>query len=360
MKIWHLVPLILVFASSLHQNCTESQLLQLHQFRDFLLYIYQNTGFLIDHYDSCVLKDATDLYYSSTSMDPDPSSLFIGHRLIDGEFSYDLGPNSLVVTIRDKRFIDNEKGEGFGGYFSDIDIDNLLRNLLTAEGRKRNIFMLNYIIGENEQTILHLVSFLFEGDKRKRYFIIHITKQDISFVVSESFDFIKDKEQLSFVKAKFGMKTLKTKRSGTSISFDRCLASMRAYPDQPVENLKSCSALLYDLSKGLWKIQAADLETDCNFIRMFDFFVTEFEKERDRFSLDLFNLLILRRFRWMEPITFDALSISRQLSLIAEPLFNPSSYNNKMTLSDHDRCLLTRMHDRIITNSRWRKKMLKK
>ena len=356
MKVTILMPLILLVSINTNQLCSPIQSIQLHQFRDFFLYLYQNTGYLPENINSCSKKAGNDVYFDNQRTDTLAPKISIGHSLaVEGQL-YSLAANSLVITINDVRLVDNPYGSGWRGYFSDVDADNILRSLLTQEGRKKNIVILNYVHGIGDLKIIHIISFFFEGEKKRRFFIVDTRKTSMSYIITDSLEFVKKLGINSFTKATFSPVNLRSNRAGLSFGFDKCLVSLRVYPDQAVANLASCSTIYNDLQSGLWKIQEDKIENDDQFLKMFLFLNMQSEKEPNLFSLDGFNFFLLSRFRWMEPLVFNGNQIMRRIKWLTCKLLNPQSYIGIRKLSVKDETLIKKMFAGIEKNCQNRKK----
>jgi hypothetical protein len=325
-------------------GCSSVQEVQLHQFRDLFLYLFQNTGYFPPHIGDCSHRWGNDLYSDAGSQDPHVAKVVIGHNLPIGQAALKTTPGTLVVSINDPALVDNPFGSGWNGYFSDVDIDNLLRSLLNAEGRKKDIVFMNYVRGVNTGQVVHLVSFYFENETKKRYFLVITRPDSMAFVITDSIDWVATLGTLSYSKAAFSSNSLSSNRAGITFGFDKCLISLRLYPEQPVENLVSCAATAYDLQGSLWKVQGKSLKNDQEFISLFTFFVNEYDRQRVSFSLDLFNLLVMSRFRWMPPILFNKTVIAQRLSWEACHLFNPRTYDGVRKLTPKETELLQKMY----------------
>ena len=360
MKIILVLWMILLSHGKFQDSCTNTQALQLHQFKDLFLYLYQNTGYIVFNVDSCKKESGNDIYLDSALKGSGTTDMSVGHQINENNSSIDIGVNSLAISIKDSKLIDNPYGLGWNGYFSDIDSDNLLRSLLTAEGKKRNILFLNYIRGINQERIVHLISFVFEGDQKKRYFVIDTKRDRMTFIISENFNFIREFGVLNFSKADFSHVTMKSKRSGSGFGFEKCLVSIKMYPDQDITNLTSCAALLFDLNNGLWKIQVNSLTNDNDYLKMFNYFIDEYDNERKNFNLDMFNILLFTKFRWMEPVLFESNQIAKRLHWIICATLNPEYYSETRELSSYEKELMGKMYSKINEKCQARKRRLKK
>lgn len=344
MKYGLLVVFLLLADGLRAADCTPLQSVQLHQFRDLFLYLFQNTGYFPGFLGSCSRRFGNDVYGDSANAKGKGTSVIIGRNLALGEGSFPTTPKTLIVTIRDPALVDNPHGAGWGGFFSDVDADNLLRSLLNSEGRKRAITFMNYVRGIGADTVAHVISFFFEKETKLRYFIILTRSDSMSFVITDEIDWITKVGHLNYAQSAFSPNTLHSNRDGISFGFDKCLVSLRVYPDQPLTNLASCATSLFDLKGSLWKVQGKSLDNDDEFLRMFTYFVNEFERQRTTFSLDLFNLLVLSRLPWMTPVLFNKQQIHKRLALESCHLFNPKFYEGVRQLTAAEANLLAKMH----------------
>lgn len=347
MKIDFLLTLFLAFGTISADTCNSLQHVQLHQFRDLFLYLFQNSGYLIDHFDTCTKSEGNDVYSDSYQIGDKKSSLSVGHNLIFEDEIYTADPTSLIITINDEKIIDDPYGSGWNGLFSSTDVDNILRSLLTQNGRKMNILLLNYIYGIGLKRNIHLISFLFEGEIKKRFFIVVVRPTSMSFIITNSLDLVRKLGSVKYSKVDFSGVSLHSNLAGIGFGFDKCVVSLKIYPEQNVKNLASCAPFYHDLVEGLWRIQKSDLDQDCAFLPMLEYFNTQYEKERKNFSLDLYNLLLISKFKWMRPIVFDGRRIANRIYWVICSTFDPKTYEGVRELCPCEKSLLTKMYDQI-------------
>lgn len=214
---------------------------------------------------------------------------------------------------------------GLDSQFSRCDIGALIHKLVPDFEGKTIVFS-NYLFGHGVQREAHVFSFTLKDTPSfvKLFFMVLIDQLSTAFVLIDNIAMLRN--DYSFVKVGFAPERLRSPLQGMSSLMRRCVAVSRAFPDQPLSNLYSCSALECRYQCLQTKVKAEKKE-ESEFLSNFKYQYSLYLFKSERFSLDMLNYGLIRQMRWIEPITYECKK-PRSILLMACKIFDLRYWQN--------------------------------